>query len=156
MIRWEFAAREDMPPVALHWYDGGMRPPLLRELEEDGKPMPAEGLLFVGDEGKILAGFSGSDPKLIPSGKMTAFKQPPQSLPRPKDELSQWIDACQGGPPSGASYDQILPFCETICLGNVALRVDKKLQWDADAKQFRNSTDANQLLKRKYRPGWEL
>jgi len=145
-----------MPPVSLHWYDGGMRPPLLSELEKDGNPMPAEGLLFVGEKGKILAGFMGGNPRLIPSGEMTSFKQPPQTLPRPKDELSQWIGACQGGPPSGANYEQIFPFCETICLGNVALRVNKKLQWDADAKQFRNSMDANQLLTRRYRPGWEL
>ncbi len=156
MIRWEFAARGEMPPVSLHWYDGGMRPPLLSELEKDGNPMPAEGLLFVGEKGKILAGFMGGNPRLIPSGEMTSFKQPPQTLPRPKDELSQWIGACQGGPPSGANYEQIFPFCETICLGNVALRVNKKLQWDADAKQFRNSMDANQLLTRRYRPGWEL
>ena len=46
MIRWEFPARGDLPPVALHWYDGGLRPPLLAELEADGEEMPEEGLLL--------------------------------------------------------------------------------------------------------------
>ena len=55
LLRWEFPERAGMPPVSLHWYDGGLRPPKPRELDEDGEPMPEEGLLFVGDSGKILA-----------------------------------------------------------------------------------------------------
>src|SRR5687767_9097559 len=59
-ITWEFPARGDgMPPVTLHWYDGGIRPPTIAELEADGVEMPDEGLLLVGDQGKLLAGFSG-------------------------------------------------------------------------------------------------
>jgi predicted dehydrogenase len=156
-IRWEFPARGEMPPVALHWYDGGIRPPLPEELEIDGKSMPKEGLLFVGDEGKILAGFSGERPQLIPEKRMSGFKPPAETLARPEPELDQWVAACQGGKPSRANFELISPFCETICLGNVALRVPEKLRWDSKAKQFLNSSDANTLLQRQaYRQGWEL
>ena len=41
----------------LIWYEGGMRPPTPPELEEDNKELPAEGMMFVGRKGKILAGF---------------------------------------------------------------------------------------------------
>jgi hypothetical protein len=156
-IRWEFPAREDMPPVALHWYDGGLRPPLLEELEKDGEEMPREGLLFVGDNGKILAGFSGAEPRLIPKSRMSLFSPPPETLDRPEGELRQWINACKGGSPTRAHFELIAPFCETICLGNVALRVPGKLRWDASAGKFSNSSAANDLLvRRKYRKGWEL
>ena len=146
-----------MPPVALHWYDGGIRPPLLRELEADGESMPQEGLLFVGDEGKILADFRGEDPRLIPKKRMSSFEPPTETIPRPSQELDQWIQACKGGKPSRANFKLISPFCETICLGNIALRVPEKLKWDADKRQFLNSLDANRLLgRRAYRQGWKL
>ncbi len=155
-IRFEFPARAGMPPVALHWYDGGIRPPLPAELEEDGQDMPDEGLLFVGDKGKILCGFSGASPRLIPERKMRTYKRPPETLPRPIDELDQWIRACRGKQPSDASFESVYPFAETVCLGTVALRFDKKLQWDSANMQFTDSPEANQLLRREYRKGWEL
>ena len=83
MIRWEFPARGELPPVELRWYDGGLRPPLPAELEADGEEMPAEGLLLVGERGKILAGFCGDGPRLIPKARMRDFRPPAASLPRP-------------------------------------------------------------------------
>jgi len=41
-------------------------------------------------------------------------------------------------------------------LGNIALRVSKKLKWETGKKEFTNSSEANELRFRKYRPGWEL
>jgi len=156
MIHYEFPAREGMLPVSLYWYDGGLRSPKPRELEVDGKDMPEEELMFVGDKGKILTGFSGSNPRIIPESKMQAYKKPPETLPRPIDELDQWIRACKGGQPAGACFENIYPFAQTVCLGAIALRVDKKLKWDAENVRFTNSSEANNLIRRKYRKGWEL
>jgi len=155
-VHFEFPAREGMPPVSVHWYDGGMRPPKPAELEEDGLDMPEEGMLFIGDKGKLLGGFMGDNPRLIPARKMQAFTKPPQTLPRPIGELDQWIRACRGEQPSDASYENVYPFAETICLGMIALRVDKKLHWDTANMRFTNSSEANKLLRREYRTGWEL
>jgi hypothetical protein len=156
-VHFEFPAREGMPPVSVHWYDGGVRPPKPAELEEDGLDMPDEGLLFVGDKGKLLCDFMGGNPRLIPQKAMQAFTKPPETLPRPIGELEQWIRACRGEQPSDASFENVYPFAETIALGNVALRVDKKLHWDSASMQFTNSPEANRLLRRpEYRKGWEL
>jgi hypothetical protein len=155
-IHWEFPEREEMPPVTLHWYDGGLRPPLPRELEEDSEDMPGEGLLFVGDDGKILAGFSGQEPRLIPKKRMDLFKPPPETLPRPAEELDQWIRACHGESPSDASFTSVEPFAETILLGNIALRVPKKLRWNAEEGRFIDAPEADALMTREYRQGWEL
>ncbi len=155
-IHFEFPARGDMPPVDLYWYDGGLRPPLPKELEADGQDMPEEGLLFVGDKGRILGDFMGGNPRLIPNARMAAYRQPPQTVPRPAGELDQWIRACRGGEPSGASFENIYPFAETVCLGLVALRFEKKLKWDSAAMKFANAPEANAMLRREYRQGWEL
>lgn len=155
-IRWEFPAREDMPPVSLHWYDGGLRPPKPRELEEDGVDMPTEGLLFVGDEGTILCGFRGNNPRLIPKARMDMFKPPAETLPRPLPELDQWARACRGEGTSDASFPNVAPVGETILLGNIALRVPRKLTWNADEGHFVDDAEADALMTREYREGWEL
>jgi predicted dehydrogenase len=155
-IHWQFPVRGDRPPVILHWYDGGVRPAMLPELEQDGEEMPEEGLLFVGDNGKILAEFSGQKPRLIPAVRMRDFKKPPQTLPRPIEELDQFIRACQGGPASDANFESAYSYAETILLGTIALRVDKKLKWDSEKFEFTNSPEANALKFRKNREGWEI
>ncbi len=152
-IHWRFAARGSMPEVSLYWYDGGLRPPTPPELDVDGVEMPAEGMLFVGDKGRILADFTAGNPRLIPAAKMRAFEPPAETLPRPIDELDQWIRACHGGQPSDASFQNAYAFSETIALGNIALRVNKKLAWDAERFRFANSDEANALMRRTYRKG---
>ena len=156
IIHWEFPARGGRPPVRLHWYDGGLRPPTPSELVADGADLDAEGLLLVGDRGKILAGFSGQSPRLIPAVRMREFEPPPQSLSRPVPELDQWIRACQGGPPSDASFENIYPLAESILLGTIALRVPQRLRWDSASMTFADQPEANALLTRSYREGWEL
>ncbi len=156
MIRWEFPARGELPAVELRWYDGGLRPPMPAELETDGEAMPEEGLLLVGERGKILAGFAGDRPRLIPQARMREFRPPPASLPRPISELDQFVRACRGEMPSAACFEKAYPFAETILLGTIALRIGKKLHWDAAKMEFTNSAEANQLRFRKNRPGWEV
>jgi hypothetical protein len=156
LVRWEFGEREGMPPVALHWYDGGLRPPKPRELDEDGEPMPAEGLLFVGERGKILAGFQGEQPRLIPKRRMERFTPPERTLARPLEELEQWVRACRGVSASDASFPNVAPISETILVGTIALRVERKLTWDAASGRFRDAPEADALMTRRYRPGWEL
>src|SRR5262249_34123769 len=75
IIHFNFPARGDMPPVKLTWYDGGLKPPRPSELEDSGQ-LDDEGLLFIGDQGAILCGFSGRGPKLIPEAKMKGYKRP--------------------------------------------------------------------------------
>jgi len=156
LVRWEFPERPGIPPVALHWYDGGLRPPKPRELDEDGEPMPEEGLLFVGDGGKLLADFEGGNPRLLPKAKMKAFQPPAPTLPRPAEELEQWVRACRGTAPSDASFESVAAIGETILLGTIAVRVDKKLRWDAAAARFVDAPEADALMTRQVREGWSL
>src|SRR3954447_5529522 len=69
-VRFTYPANDKRGPIDLYWYDGGMRPKIPEELSNDGKELPEEGMMFVGDSGKILAGFNIQDPKIISGKKM--------------------------------------------------------------------------------------
>ena len=64
-VRFRFAAKADRPAVDLFWHDGGMRPPTPEEIVRDDKELPAEGMMFVGDKGKILGGFRCENPRTV-------------------------------------------------------------------------------------------
>jgi hypothetical protein len=43
-----------------------------------------------------------------------------------------------------------------VLLGNVALRVGKKIQWDSQAMRARNCPEADQYIHPEFRKGWEV
>ena len=162
ICRYSFAARGNMPAVNFNWYDGGLKPRRPEELEEGrllkgGSEEEDEGLLFVGDHGKILCNFNGGDPKLIPQAKMDAYKQPPKTLPRSTGNEREWLDACKGGKVKpGGNFEFSGLVTETLLLGNVASRTGERLQWDRAALKVTNSEAAQKLVKPDRRKGWEL
>ena len=146
-----------MPAMKLFWYDGGLKPPRPTELE-DGRPMPAEGNLYVGDKGKILGGTN--DGRIIPESKMQQYRLPPQTLRRPAfgEHLTtaEWIAACRGGEPASCNFDVADLLTEVVLLGNIAIRTGKKLYWDGDNMKITNDEGANEYIKQPYRSGWSL
>jgi predicted dehydrogenase len=154
ILHFDFPPRGDMPSVRVTWYDGGLKPPTPEELDEPA--LEAEGLLFVGDKGKILCGFNGAKPRLIPKAKMDAFSPPPPSLPRSPGNEREWLDACKGGAAGGADFPFSARVTETLLLGNIALRTGERLVWDPAARAITNVPKANELLRREYRDGWSL
>lgn len=162
IIHYDFAARGDMPPVKFTWYDGGLKPPRPDELEKD-RPFKIkeeeedEGLLFVGDRGKILCGFNGSHPALIPQSRMDSYQQPAKTLPRSPGNEREWLDACKGSKAKpGGNFEFEGMVTETLLLGNVAVRSAEKLSWDRAAMKANNSDFAQNYIRPERRKGWEL
>jgi hypothetical protein len=157
IIRFKFPRQESLPAFDLFWYDGGMKPHTPEELESDGKDMPTEGMLFVGDKGKILGGFRNEKPMLIPQSKMDAYTKGSRveegEVIRGDDV---WIDAFREKKQSPGSFLLAAAISETINLGAVALRTKKKVLYDSTKMTITNIPEANQYLTREYRKGWEL
>jgi predicted dehydrogenase len=162
-VRYRMPAHDEWQDIDLYWYDGGMKPPAPRELDEDDRQLPPTGLLIVGDKGKILDG------RIIPESKMRAYSgpQPPEAPAQGRgrgggggmggrDSLAAWIQAVKGGPPSPGNFLNAIPLTEAINLHTVALRSGKKLRYDAKTMQVTNVPDAAKYLRREYRKGWEL
>ncbi|HUT59416.1 MAG TPA: Gfo/Idh/MocA family oxidoreductase [Phycisphaerae bacterium] len=164
-IYYQFPPRGNMPPLRLTWYDGGMMPPRPEELEPDRRMGDNEGVLFVGDKGKITCSCYGDGPRIIPESKMRAYRRPPKTIPRSIGHHKEWVAACKGGPPAGSNFEAAGPLTEIVLLGNVAIRAAAgqpqngrpvKIEWDAPNMTIPNRPEANRFLSKTYRKGWGL
>jgi predicted dehydrogenase len=154
MVRYEFPARGELPPVTLCWYDGGLKPWRPKDLEVN-RDLPPNGGLYVGEKGTILLPHVGG-PRLAPESCMKDFQKPEQVLPRGIDHYQEWIQACKGGRDTLAGFDYAGPLTEAVLLGNVATRTRQRIHWDTESMKITNLPEANQLLQRTYRNGWTL
>jgi len=156
-ISYQFGARKNMPPVKMTWYGGGLMPPRPEELEP-GRELTGggNGILFVGDKGKIMCPGWGGNPRIIPETKMKAYKLPPKTLTRTKGHRRDWIDACKGGKPASSNFDYTGHLTEVILLGNVALRTGKKLDWDGQNMKATNAPEADRYIRPEYHNNWKL
>ena len=160
MVTYRFAARGDMPPLKLVWYDGGLRPSRPEQVA-DGKKMGPTGAMLVGEKGVILN--SGGPWRLYPDKLASEYGTPPKKLPRSPGHYKEWIEASKGGAPAGSNFEWAGPLTEVVLLGNIALRPDlreeltgRNLLWDPKESKFTNSEDATAFLRREYRKGWNL
>jgi predicted dehydrogenase len=156
MVRYEFAARENMPALTLTWYDGGLRPFILPEIEA-GSKMGTGGTIFVGDKGKIL------DDKIYPLSLRNSYTPPKPYIPSSPGHEEEWILACKGGEPAGSDFEWAGPLTETVLLGNIVIRRDLKeklsgtvLKFDPEKFSFPEMPEADKYLHCEYRKGWSL
>jgi len=156
-LTYQFGPRRNMPPVKVIWYGGGLMPPRPEELEP-GRQLTGggNGILFVGDKGKIMCPGWGGNPRIIPEAKMKAYKTPAKTLARSNGHHRDWIDACKTGNPSSSNFDYSGPMTEVILLGNVALRTGKKLIWDGPNMKATNAPEADKYIRPEYHNGWTL
>ena len=154
IIRFKFDAQPELPPFDLFWYDGGMRPVTPDELSATGKSFEREGMMFVGDKGKIIGGFRGENPVLYSDNKM--LKAEPVAEQSGQNSNDVWINAFKENTQSPGSFIYAGPVTETILLGAVALRAGKKVEYDSVNMKITNVPEANKYLVREYRQGWEL
>jgi len=156
LYTYQFGPRGKMPAVKFMWYEGGLMPPRPEGLEEDDQlGANGNGILFVGDKGMITCGGWAGRPSLLPGSKDEAYKRPAKTLPRSKGHHRDWLDACKGGTPASGNFQYGAALTEVGLLGLVALRVGKKINWDAKAMKATNAPAADHLIKESYRPGWE-
>jgi len=157
LIQINFPKQPSLPAFDLFWYDGGMKPFIPEELKEDNRDIPNEGMMFVGDKGKILAGFQGQNPEIIPGSLMKAYQGDKELPERERERRSDtWAAAIKQDEESPGSFIYAGPVTEAINLAAVALRAGKKVDYDSASMKITNDDDANKYLTREYRKGWEM
>jgi hypothetical protein len=157
-------------------HDGNNKPPkdITADIEEMLGKMPGSGCLLIGDKGKLFSPddygakffIKLKDDKEYTDGtKHEAVKDIPQSIPR--NTLSpdtdrrhhlEWIEAIKKNDPNAAysRFDIAAYLTEIILLGDVAMRSGQKLEWDGPNMKAKNTTAAEQFVKRQFRKGWKL
>ena len=151
IARQTYPARGNQPPVTLTWYNGGGYPEWVRQR---GVPEWSSAVLFVGSEGMLIADYGRH--QLLPEEKFKNYQRPEPSIPDSIGHHQEWIRACKTGEPTTCNFEYSGPLTEAALLCNVALRVGAKLQWDAANLKAVGCPEAENYLRREYRPGWTL
>lgn len=148
-VKYEFPARGELVGLNLTWYDGNKIPQKV-----DGERVPGAGVMFIGTEGKMFADYNTY--KLFPTDKFENYTPPQKWIPTSIGHHAEWIKACKEGTPTTCNFDYSGPLTETVLLGNVAYRLGKKIEWDAEKLTATNAPEADKLVRKTYREGWEV
>ena len=181
-IRYDIAARGNMPAMKAYWYEGlnptapdgnfggnhaaiGKArniPPLVGELEakypDEELDKGDSGSLYVGDKGTIFTKTYGQDMHIVPRDKMDDIKQPPESLPRPKpNPFIDFMTVCRAGKTNTATpFEYGARLTEFVLLGNMAQHAgpNNLVKWDTANMRVTNNDKLNQWVHINPRKGW--
>jgi hypothetical protein len=169
IIRYDFPARGDMPPVRINWYNGPGKAPGPRDMIEQmlgrrldwgdaGEKKWADhaGCLLIGTKGMIHSTGHNMSFTLLPEDKFREFEEPSRSLPRTRGHEREWLDACKGGPQAMSNFDYAGRLAEFVLLGNAATLVGETIEFDPVTMKIGNNAEADQALTHAYREGWSL
>jgi len=165
-FRFEYAARDGLPPVSLWWGDGGKYPPA--EITDGVKSvrgqLPATGCLFVGQRGQLyadgwgVAGIMKLDGDKQWRGVLNheAVQDLPLSVPRltQDNHMQEWFDACKGGPPTYNDFQVGACVSEAYLPGILALRLGRSIEWDSARMQVPGAPEADRWIQNSYRTKW--
>jgi predicted dehydrogenase len=153
-VTYEFPARGNRQAVRMIWYESS-RPPA--ELFH-GQQIRPGGSLFVGSKGKLYSRSDyGGDNILLPEDNFRDYRPPQRTIPRVNGHHAEWIRACKGGPPAMSNFTEYAgPLTEMVLLGNVAIRVGKRIVWNSEKLQAVDLPAADRYIRREYRKGWEI
>ena len=156
-IIFHFAARASLPPVQIHWYEGGLQPERLAGMD---KPLPTNGMIMKGSKETLFSdGMRVQNPQLWPRERMTPLidilRRKP--LPRSKtaDPIGELFEAIRGEiPHAGSHFDYACPLTELVNIGVLAIRSGKTIEWDAAAMKVKNAPEFDTWIKEPVRDGW--
>lgn len=156
-IRFDFAERNEMPPIKVWWHDG------VENIPEAPKEMPAgtetrlTGKYIYSKDLTFLGGTHGEPLQIIPEKKEQELAPTlPTISEGNSDHYVNFILACKGQEEVRSPFRISAPLTQVFLLGVIAQRLGGKLEFDPVKKQFVNNDLANQVLAGPpVRQGWE-
>ncbi|MBO7418427.1 MAG: Gfo/Idh/MocA family oxidoreductase [Bacteroidaceae bacterium] len=171
-ILFRFAARGNMPPVDVTWYDGLDNLPPLPEgfgKSELAANIPATNQGEYRDSdlnpGKIIytkdlifkGGSHGSTLSIIPEKRAKEMEGMLPKVPEsPSNHYVNFLRAIRGEEKTRSPFEINGVLSQVFCLGVIAQRLNADLYFDTRLKQFTNNQFANAMLAGSLpRKGWE-
>ena len=137
--------------LTMWWWDGALKPPREDFAISKETKLLDNGILFIGEKGQLLVDYF-NPPKLLPEADFASTKI--EAVPA-DNHYTQWTEAIKGNGKTSCPFSYSGPLTETVLLGNVALRTGTAIRWNSKALRA-DSDQANELLKRDYRAGWQV
>jgi len=159
ILRFEFPARGNNPPVIMKWHEGGLQPDNRPEWLMD--EMSNNGMIMVGSEKSVRTDGRPNDSRLVmPEEEWKVYQENPSEpvIPRIPDESPhhEWLNAIKGsGPMPVSDFNYASRLTEMALMGVLAQRFDTRIEFDAKNMEITNHTELNQYLKEPVRKGWE-
>ncbi len=162
VIKLDFPARGDLPPVKWTWYDGADKKPpwVIKKLQSliHGEKLSGSGSILIGDKGTMYSPHDyGAHWMLLPKKTFEGWQAPDRTLPKSPGHAREWLRACKDpSKPAMSNFSYAGPLTETLLLGNIAMYTGKKILWDGPNCKVTNCPEGDALVRRTYRKGWEV
>lgn len=157
-VRYLFPARGKFPALQLDWHSGDC-PAEVAELCGGRRVGDAEGgALIIGSRGLISHGtYPAQNLLVLPDEAMAEARKVPASLPELRgSHEAVWVAACKGEGPVSSDFGYAAGLTELTHLGNLAIHLGGKIEWDAAGCRATNRPEAAALIRMPRRAGWEL
>jgi predicted dehydrogenase len=145
-------------------YADGVRMIVSNELPNGIKFEGSEGWIFVsrgdyqatssdplkpGEQAKKL---DASDPKILTS----VIGEKEFRLTVSKNHHGNWLEAIRDNKPTIAPVEEAHRSCSACLVHHIAMKLKRKVYWDPVKEQFKNDDEANKMLSRTQRKGYEV
>ena len=161
-LAFRFPVRGDMPPLELTWYDGqknlpplpdtfggavidpNIPPPSTGKVESKVKP---PGKVIYGKDLTFKGGSHASTLQIIPDEQAKDMASKLPKVPKsPSNHFKNFLLACKGEEKCRSSFEVAGPLSQMMALGVIAQRLNTKLSFDRETRQFTGNNAANELL----------
>jgi predicted dehydrogenase len=157
VYRWDFPALGERAALSLWWYQGDLKP----DLSEEHQALNMRGMhtMYLGDKGAMVSNSHCKTSRLRPETFHKEVGKPEQIIPRiEKGHEGDFLRAARdpGSTLPSSHFGYSAGLTEILLAGVVASQVGEKLTYNMKEGRFVNNDNANALLWRKPRKGWEF
>jgi len=127
------------------------------ETPEMKKAISTGGCMMVGEKNTLISpSMRPVAPKMMYNWEEIKQDLPEKTTLRPVGNPVQEIKAAVRGeiPQCGSNFDYAVPLTETVLLGTIAFRTNKKVIYNPESMTFSDSS-LNSYIKEHVRSGWE-
>mgnify|MGYP000914542458 CR=1 FL=1 len=138
-VRWEHPARGKRAPVKLTWYDGKQRPK-----SPEGVDLQTwhKGIMFVGDQGRVFVNRGKAYGKPVEELRESPLPADAVRLYKSDDHMGNFFECVKTRKAPAATVavaHRVLTACH---LGNIAVRLRRKIVWDAAKEEIVGDAEA--------------
>jgi len=159
-LTYYFGSKGDRPQIKVVWRDGSLFPSRPKEVTDPAAwPFDTSGQMWVGDDGKLVAGIYGENPRVLDEARQAELTAhpPKQKYPRTEGVYAEWLGACKGGAPAGSNFaDHAGALTEMVLLGNLAVRTGQVLDINGQTGEIANASIPAEYTRPEYRAGWSV